>query len=140
MATLKAGATRLSKADLEARARLRRQLRLFDRFTEDAVQAQGITVSQYLLLLQVEGMPGRSWALVGELAEALVLRHHTTVELVNRCEAAGLVQRVRAQDDQRKVEVKLTALGRRKLHAVASMQHEEIERLLAHVQAALGDD
>lgn len=132
--------TKLNKADFVARARFRYQLRLFERFTEEAAQAEDITLTQYLLLLQVKGRPDRSWALVGELAECLVLRHHTTVELVSRCEAAGLVRRARADDDQRKVRVMLTPAGDRAVERVARSHAQELERLLDHMRAALAHD
>ena len=128
---------RLSKSEFSARARFRHQLRLFDRFTEEAAQAEGITLPQYLLLLQVAGRPDRSWALVGELAECLVLRHHTTVELVSRCEVAGLVRRERAEDDLRKVRVLLTPLGERTVERIAVSLGEELTRLLGHVRTAV---
>ena len=38
---------------------------------EEQAARQGMTLAQYLVLVQLKGMPGRSWALVGELAEAL---------------------------------------------------------------------
>lgn len=132
-----AARTRLTKSDFVARARLRHQLRLFERFTEEAAASEGITLTQYLLLLQVKGRPDRSWALVGELADCLVLRHHTTVELVSRCEAAGLVRREKADDDQRKVRVVLTPAGERAVERVARSHVQELERLLEHMRTAL---
>ncbi|MBE7942041.1 MarR family transcriptional regulator [Ramlibacter aquaticus] len=128
----------MSKAELEARARFRRELRQFERASEEAARAHEVTWAQYQLLLQVGGMPGRDWALVGELATALALRQHTTVELIDRCEAAGLVERTREEDDQRKVRISLTALGRRKLNAVAVAQGREIAHLLEVVRGAIG--
>lgn len=130
--------TRLSKSDYVGRARLRHQLRLFERFTEEVCEAHGITLSQYLLLLQVKGRPDRDWALVGELAECMVLRHHTAVELVGRCELGGLVRRERDEDDQRRVRVLLTAKGDRTLERIARGHVEELERLLQHMRAAVG--
>lgn len=127
---------KLSKSDYVGRARLRHQLRLFERFTEEACERQGVTYSQYLLLLQVKGRPDREWALVGELAECMVLRHHTAVELVGRCEAAGLVRRERDEDDQRKVRVLLTPRGERVLERIAREHVEELEQLLQHMRAA----
>jgi DNA-binding MarR family transcriptional regulator len=128
---------KLQKSDFVARARFRHQLRLFDRFTEEASLAVGITVTQYQLLLQVNGRPDRDWALVGELAECLVLRHHTAVELVSRCEAAGLVRREREKDDQRKVRVLLTTAGERAVERVARSHFQELQRLQEHIRAAL---
>ncbi|MFC5499330.1 MarR family winged helix-turn-helix transcriptional regulator [Caenimonas terrae] len=129
---------RLSKADFEARARFRRQLRSFERFGEEQAARHGITLGQYQLLVQIKGMPGRSWALVGELAAALLLKHHTAVELVARCDAAGLVRRERDPDDHRKVRVFLTPVGERKLHAIALRHREELGQLLAHIRQAVG--
>jgi len=133
-------AARLTKADFEARAQFRRQLRQFERFGEEVAAKHGITLAQYQVLLQTKGMPGRSWALVGELAEALMLKHHTAVELVGRCENAGLVLRERAEDDQRKVRVTLTPLGERKVQAIASEHREQLDHLLEHVRQAVGED
>ena len=130
-------APRPPKQELVARARFRHQLRLFERFTEDACVEAGVTMPQYLLLLQVAGRPERDWALVGELAECLVLRHHTAVELTSRCEAAGLVARERDDDDQRKVRVRLTPAGRRIVERIAGAHAQELEQLLDHMGQAL---
>jgi DNA-binding MarR family transcriptional regulator len=131
-------AIRLSKAEFEARAEFRRQLRRFERFGEEVAAKHGITLAQYQVLVQIKGMPDRTWALVGELADALLLKHHTAAELVGRCEAAGLVRRERAGDDQRKVHVILTPLGERKVQAIAGVHREELDHLLEHIQEAVG--
>lgn len=128
----------MTKTGFVARARLRHQLRLFERFTEEACAQAGITMPQYLLLLQLRGRPDREWALVGELAECLVLKHHTTVELVGRCEAAGLVRRERDEQDQRKVRVLATPRGRRLVERVAAAHDQELDQLLGHMRESLG--
>lgn len=125
-----------SKAHFEARSEFRHQLRRFERFGEEVAQANGLTFPQYLLLLHVKGMPGRTWAVVGELADRLQLRHHTTVELVARCETAGLVRRSADPDDARKVRVALTAKGDRAVQKVAGGMTHELEVLLEHLRAA----
>ena len=128
---------KLDKADYVARARFRHQLRLFERFTEEACARQKITLAQYLLLLQVMGRPDRDWALVAELAECLLLRHHTTVELAGRCELAGLVSRERDPDDLRKVRVSLTPAGERVVERIAREHHGELEQLQGHIRKVL---
>jgi DNA-binding MarR family transcriptional regulator len=120
----------LSKPEIEARSAFRQQMRQFERSSEDTAKKRGITFPQYLVLLHVKGMPGRSWALVGELAERMLLEHHSVVGLVSRCEAAGLVKRKRSQEDARQVEVHLTAKGERALNAVAVAQSGELKGLL----------
>src|SRR5690349_4224616 len=117
----------LSKSEIEARSAFRQQLRQFDRTCEDAARKHGITFPQYLLLLHVKGMPGRAWALVGELAGRMLLEHHSVVGLVSRCEAAGLVKRRRSAEDGRQVEVHLTAKGEKLMNAVALGQSDELK-------------
>ena len=65
----------------------RYQMRRFERFTETAVKAEGITPLQYLLLLHIQGYPDREWATIGELAERLQGKPNGVVALVSRCEA-----------------------------------------------------
>jgi DNA-binding MarR family transcriptional regulator len=120
----------LSKTDFEARSEFRFRLTCFLRFGEQEAQVEGITFAHYLVLLHVKGMPGRSWALIGELAQRLQLRHQSTVGLVSRCEAVGLVQRRRSEGDRREVQIHLTALGERKLRHIAAAQTEELSALV----------
>jgi DNA-binding MarR family transcriptional regulator len=126
----------LSKPEIEARSAFRHELRRFERFGEDAARSNGITFPQYLILLHVKGMPGRTWALVGELAQRMLLEHHSVVGLVSRCEAGGLVKRKRSAEDARQVEVHLTAKGERTLNAVAAVQGRELETLGKYLKAA----
>jgi DNA-binding MarR family transcriptional regulator len=119
----------LSKADFEALAEWRYQLRRFLRFSEEAAKAQGLTPLQYQLLLQIKGCKGRSWALVGELAERLQLAQHGVVALVSRCEQAGLVERVPGERDRRQVQVHLTPHGQRAVRRVARLHRGELASL-----------
>lgn len=124
----------ISKDELEGRSKFRHRMRLFEQRSEECAHGHGLTLPQYLLLLHVAGTPGRSWALIGELAERLVLAHHSAVGLVTRCEEAGLVKRVRSSEDRRAVQVHLTAKGDRLVRVVASGLDEELDSLLAYVQ------
>ncbi len=119
----------MNKADFEYLAEFRHQLRRFLRFSENAVQAAGITPQQYQLLLQIKGFPGRSWATIGELAERLQAKHHGTVALVSRCASAGLVRRETDPHDKRQVQVHLTDAGERCLMRLARMHRDELESL-----------
>ena len=125
----------LSKRELESRSAFRQQLRRFERSGEDAARGHVITFPQYLILLHVKGTPGREWALVGELAQKMLLEHHSVVGLVSRCETAGLVKRRRSAEDARQVEVHLTAKGDRTVNAVAAAQVEELRSLAALFRA-----
>jgi DNA-binding MarR family transcriptional regulator len=120
---------RLSKAHFEALAEFRYRMRLFLRFSEELTQSHGITPLQYQLLLQVRGFPGRDWATVGELAERLQAKHHGVVALVSRCEALGLVQKQVSSTDQRRVEIRLTPQGERRVGELASLHQDELQTL-----------
>ena len=83
---MKISAHKMSKAEYEALARFRYQLRRFLRFSEKATRRKGVTPLQYQLMLQIKGFPGREWATVVELAERLQAKHHGVVALISRCE------------------------------------------------------
>jgi DNA-binding MarR family transcriptional regulator len=117
----------MSKADFEALAGFRYQLRRFLRFSEEVTRKSGITPLQYQLMLQIKGFPGRDWASVAELAERLQAKHHGVVALVSRCEASGLVQRNASRGDQRRVEVHLTPTGKQCLEHLARLHRDELE-------------
>lgn len=125
-----AGASNLSQADYEKLAHFRYQLRCFLRFSEDVTREAGITVLQYVLMLQIKGFPGgREWATVGELAERLQAKQHGVVSLVSRCESAGLVKRCTNASDKRRVEVRLTPKGARCLERLAQQHRAELQSL-----------
>jgi DNA-binding MarR family transcriptional regulator len=119
----------LTKSDFETLSEFRFQIRRFERFSENAIQAEGITPLQYLLLLHIKGFPGREWATVGELAERLQAHHHGVVALVSRCESLGLVKRHQSGTDRRQVEIHLLAKGERILAHLAALHRDEINSL-----------
>jgi DNA-binding MarR family transcriptional regulator len=119
----------LTKNDFAALSEFRYQMRRFERFSENAAQAEGITPLQYLLLLHIKGYPGRDWATVGELAERLQARQHGVVALLTRCEAAGLVQRKPSAQDRRRVEIHLLPAGEAVLERLAAMHRAELQSL-----------
>ncbi|MFI6996081.1 MarR family winged helix-turn-helix transcriptional regulator [Nocardia sp. NPDC050175] len=68
----------------------------------------GLTYPQYLVMLALWERDGRS---VGEVCHALALDSGTLSPLLKRLEAAGLVRRRRAADDERRVDIQLTERG-----------------------------
>jgi DNA-binding MarR family transcriptional regulator len=101
----------LTREDFEHLLAFRSSLRRFQRWSEDQARAAGLTHVQHQLLVAVKGHPGPEPPTVGELAGYLLQRHHSTVELVDRAEAAGLVRRIADSRDARVVRVRLTAKG-----------------------------
>jgi DNA-binding MarR family transcriptional regulator len=59
----------------------------------------------------------------------LRLRHHTTVELVDRLADAGLVERVLDLTDQRRVFLKLTCLATDHLAKLSAVHLDELSRI-----------
>ena len=119
----------LTKQDFEALARFRFGIRRYLRFSEETVRSHGLTPQHYQLLLALKGFPEREWATVRELAERLQLRHHSVVELVNRAQAQGLVERAPHPDDARAVRVSLTAEGERILGRLSALHRDELRRM-----------
>jgi len=66
---------------------------------------------------------------VGDLAGYLLLRPHSTVELVDRAEAAGLVERMPDPDDGRVVRVRLTETGDRILRKLTRAHLDRLHEL-----------
>jgi DNA-binding MarR family transcriptional regulator len=133
-------ASTLSKTDYEQLAAWRYSLRRFLRFSEEAAWAAGVTPRQHQALLAIQGMPGRNDATVGELAERLQLKHHSTVELVDRLEVAGLMKRKASAQDGRQVSLTVTAKGLKLLEALTLTNREELKRVgpeLAEILSAV---
>ena len=128
----------LSLADYRALAGFRHELRRFLHFSEEAARDVGLEPQQHQLLLAVRGMPAGSAATVGALAERLQLRHHSTVELVDRSEARGLVRRASHPDDRRQVIVALTAAGAGLLRRLSLVHRTELRTVAPRLLATLG--
>jgi DNA-binding MarR family transcriptional regulator len=101
----------LTLADYQALAELRYQIRRFVHFSEQASRTAGLEPQQHQLMLALKGLPKGVRPRIGELAERLQIRHHSTVELVNRLSTAGYVRRHRAGEDRREVLLSLTPSG-----------------------------
>jgi len=124
-----AGSEPLTKQDFEALARFRFGIRRYLRFSEEAVRRDGLTPQQYQLLLALKGFPGREWATVRELADRLQLRHHSVVELVDRAQGQGLVERAAHPDDGRAVRVSLTPWGQQVLARLSALHRDQLRRM-----------
>ena len=128
---------KLTLSDYQALAEFRYQIRKFLHFSEHAVQAAGLERGQYQLMLAIKGMPAGVRPRIRELATRMQIRHHSTVELINRLEAGGYVRRERAQDDRREVLLALTSRGERILAELALHHHEELRSAAPTLVAAL---
>lgn len=117
----------LSIEQYRSLAEFRYQIRRFLGFSEEQVRAAGMEPQQHQLLLAIKGLPDGERASIGELAGRLQLKHHSTVELVNRLEKAGYVARSADNQDRRQVIVHLTQSGASILRKLSIAHHEELE-------------
>ncbi len=117
----------LSNQDFERLLDFRDGLRRFLRWSEDQAHQVGMTAAQHQLLLAVRGHG--TPPSVSDLAAHLLLRHHSTVELVDRATRAGLVRRLTDGADHRVVRVTLTPDGDRHLNALVEAHIEELSRI-----------
>lgn len=117
----------LSIEGYRALAELRYQIRRFLAFSEELVRAAGMEPQQHQLLLAIKGLPDGATATISELAERLQLKHHSTVELVNRLEKLGYVSREAAKQDRRQVIVRLSPPGANILRKLSLAHHQELE-------------
>jgi len=117
----------VSLTDYQALAELRYQIRRFLRFSEEAAYTSGLQPQQHQLLLAIKGLPEGRKATIGELAERLQLRHHSTVELIDRLVKRELVERHRDEEDQRRVFVSLTARGEEVLGTLSRHMLTELQ-------------
>lgn len=120
-----------------AAAEFRAELRRFLKRSEDCSRANGLTPRQHLLLLQIAGAK-ESRTTVSELVSTLALTQSAVTELVQRAEAAGLVERTPSERDGRVVILSLTRVGQDRLDAVYRALGTERAQL-RRVIDALGD-
>jgi DNA-binding MarR family transcriptional regulator len=131
---------RVSKARLPERleelAEFRFRLRRFLGFSEMAAEAVGISAQQYQLLQVIAATPAAKPASISYVAERMIVRHNSAVELVDRAERSGLVRRVPDVTDHRRMLVEITGRGSELLtllvpQHLAEMAAEGPELLLA---------
>jgi DNA-binding MarR family transcriptional regulator len=109
--------------DYRALAEFRYHIRRYLDFSDQAAKREGIEPKQYQLLLAIKGLPEDVDPTVGRLAKQLHTRHHSTVELVNRAERNGFIERSRVGAF---VFVRLTKQGERILGRVVQKRLEEL--------------
>jgi DNA-binding MarR family transcriptional regulator len=123
--------TQLTREDFEKLLEFRVALRRFQRWSEDQAQAAGLTHVQHQLLVAIKGHPGDRPPTIGDLAGYLLQRPHSTVELVDRAEAAGLVARTSDAGDGRVIRVRLTPEGDRIMQELTQAHLERLRDLAA---------
>lgn len=116
----------LAATDYEALAHFRYRLRLFVAFADENAKKAGLTSQQFQTLLAIKGFSRRKPMFVGELAKLMLIKHHTTVELVDRMVKLELLRRTVDANDNRRVLVTLTKKGLRLLQKVAAVNFRHL--------------
>lgn len=126
---------------MERLAEFRYRLRRFLQFSEQAATAAGLQPQQHQLLLQIAGAPAGAVPTIAYAAERLGLRHNSVVELANRSEDEGLLERISDETDARRVLLRVTPRGSLVLHKLAAHHRSELEIMgpaLIEALAAIG--
>jgi DNA-binding MarR family transcriptional regulator len=110
-------------------AEFRFALRQFLHFSEAVAWQFDIQPQQHQLLLQVAGAPEDVSPTIAYAAGRLGLRHHSVVELVNRCEEAGLLMRSHDPVDLRRVVLSLTTKGSALIEKLSTYHAQELNVL-----------
>jgi DNA-binding MarR family transcriptional regulator len=116
----------VSVAGYRQLAEFRYRIRQFLHFSEEAARSQAIEPQQHQLLLAIKGLPEGTRPTVTALSQRLCLRHHSTVELVDRLVEHGAVKRRPSDHDRREVLVELTPHGEGLLHRLSVLHREEL--------------
>jgi DNA-binding MarR family transcriptional regulator len=117
---------KIATADYQALAAFRYRIRLFLCEGDAAARRLGLEPQQYSLLLALRGLPDDAEATIHALAERLIVKHNSTVELIDRLETRGYVRRSRSLDDRRYALVKLLPRGEQLLEQVAQQRLTEL--------------
>src|SRR5579862_222134 len=113
--------------DYQDLAEFRYQLRQFLHFSELQAREHDLEPQRHQALLALKGLPAGKRPTIGELASRLVLRHHTVVELANRLESAGFVERQPDPEDGRQILIHLTPQGAAKLRSLSLAHRDELQ-------------
>jgi DNA-binding MarR family transcriptional regulator len=131
-------ATDVTAARIARLATFRRGLRRFLASSEAITGASGVTSQQYQALLEISAA-GAELISVGDLAQGLLIQPHGAVQLADRLQDAGLVERRRSAADARQVLLALTAKGEALLALLADDHLQALRRCEPLLAGVLSD-
>ena len=120
-------------------AAIRYALRKFLRFSEAAAENVGLTAQHYQAMLVVRGCPEDRRVTINDLAQQLLIKHNSGVELVDRLVDLDLLEREVSPSDRRKVELRLTPRGRNMLAKLAALHRAELQRIGPELERFFAD-
>lgn len=92
----------------------------------------GITVAQYNVLRILKGSEGQGLCR-NEVRDRMLTRMPDMTRMLDRMEEAGLVERIRDQDDRRHVATHITAAGKKILRDLEGIVSEQHRKSLGHM-------
>lgn len=99
---------------------------------ERMLEPYGVTLTQYNVLRILRGA-GQSGLCRNEIGDRLIARTPDVTRLLDRLEKAGLVSRVRSEEDRRLVHTHLTKQGRALVDSLDAPVAAEHRRRLGHL-------
>jgi DNA-binding MarR family transcriptional regulator len=111
----------------EGLADFRYALRRFSAASEAITDAAGVTSQQYQALLVIRTSPSDG-IMIRDLADQMLLKHHSAVQLVDRLARAGLIERNPSPTDGRSVLVSMTQKGEELFDRLAADHIQELMR------------
>jgi DNA-binding MarR family transcriptional regulator len=102
-------------------ADLRAGIRRYLAWAEEQAREHGMTPAQVQLALVIRSHGDPAGPTLTEVADALALRHHSVVGLVDRAEHAGLVRRERDAQHHSRVHVQLTPEALERLERLSAL-------------------
>jgi DNA-binding MarR family transcriptional regulator len=127
MGALQAPQPDISPAGYRKLAEFRYRIRQFLHFSEETARLSGIEPQQHQLLLAIKGLPEGTRPTVTAVSSRLCLRHHSTVELINRLVERGAIVRRHSEQDRREVLIELTPRGEQLLRMLSVLHWEELQ-------------
>jgi DNA-binding MarR family transcriptional regulator len=118
----------ISPSQYQTLSEFRHQLSVFLRRRRKAAEGVGLEAQQYEFLLALKGLPKRAQPNIKQIADQLLLQHHSAVELAGRLEKRGLVRRQRSPQDRRAVLLSVTRAGDKILQQVAQYSFSQLRQ------------
>ena len=106
---------------------LQAHARVIERLESELQQEQGLSLSWYDVLVQLQEAPGGRLRMT-ELAGAVLLSKSGLTRLIDRMCAEGLVDRLPDPGDKRSVFVQLTPAGLRRLRVAAPVHLRGVQK------------
>ena len=115
-------------ADYRALAEFRYELRRYLALSDQAARYAGLHPGQYRFLLMLKRLPDGIEPTIGNLAGRLGLRHHSTVELVDRLEKRGFIYRERNERHRSFVFVRIAPKGESILRKIVASRKVDLKK------------